>query len=622
MSCDCGNFESAEPTPKSDETHGEYMTRCQDAGYSREECMAAHEGHTFKEAYYDDEKKKKAAYKECEDCETAEHCAEKGSCQKGYSSSEGDCGCGCKGAVVAYEEWDEENVEAAEYQGRKVTLNKPFRTKGAAKKFGVYTKNGSGTVVIVRFGDPNMEIKRDDPARRKSFRSRHNCSNPGPKWKARYWSCRQWRSGKKVEAKDADDPCTDGYEQYGMKTKNGRKVPNCVPIKKAESCGYGEKMIDGECQKVSVFIDLDIDSLDHHVEASTGKSIIRISGVAFHKGINKNSWGLTYEGAKATLSQFEGLDLTLLHPSAGPGGFKRNMNGGVEEAIVGVVIKASIMGDEEDWKVKFIAEVHRTELFEALESGMWLRENYGVSIGGTGKPAKVVSHEDGKKEMWFDAGFKLDHLAIVHKPAYPGARIESVKRINVAESQKPMNKGEEFISSMSLSSTQQQVTAMNTEDNVSDVEDVNSTAQEMEELRAQLILANAIVDEFHAKEAASAEESRMELVSKASELGMKGHDDLNTETLEGLIASWVNAHPEPVATEMKPVEASTSVGIDAPSMKTESVVSNYLNGEKLDTPESAYAAAWNMWAKNWNGCMAGDEMSAPSYEEAKQRRLI
>ena len=91
-----------------------------------------------------------------------------------------------------------------------------------------------------------MEIKRDDPARRKSFRSRHKCDTPGPKWKARYWSCRQWRGTKKVEAeapcgcgceedveaKKEDDPCTEGYEQYGMKMKNGRKVPNCIPIKK------------------------------------------------------------------------------------------------------------------------------------------------------------------------------------------------------------------------------------------------------------------------------------------------------------------------------------------------------------------------------------------------------
>lgn len=83
--------------------------------------------------------------------------------------------------------------EAAEYQGRKVTLNKPFRTPDGPKKFAVYTKNQSGNVVIVRFGDPNMEIKRDNPERRKSFRARHKCdTNPGPKWKARYWSCRMW----------------------------------------------------------------------------------------------------------------------------------------------------------------------------------------------------------------------------------------------------------------------------------------------------------------------------------------------------------------------------------------------------------------------------------------------
>ena len=82
--------------------------------------------------------------------------------------------------------------KGAEYKGRKVTLNKPFRTPGGPKKFAVYTKNESGNVVIVRFGDPNMKIKKNIPERRKSFRARHNCDNPGPKWKARYWSCRAW----------------------------------------------------------------------------------------------------------------------------------------------------------------------------------------------------------------------------------------------------------------------------------------------------------------------------------------------------------------------------------------------------------------------------------------------
>jgi len=75
--------------------------------------------------------------------------------------------------------------------GRKVTLNKPFRTPGGPKKSAVYVKAGS-KVKIVRFGDPNMSIKKDQPARRKSFRARHNCANPGPKTKARYWSCKAW----------------------------------------------------------------------------------------------------------------------------------------------------------------------------------------------------------------------------------------------------------------------------------------------------------------------------------------------------------------------------------------------------------------------------------------------
>lgn len=86
----------------------------------------------------------------------------------------------------------EGEAKAAEYQGRKVTLNKPFRTPGGPKKFAVYTKNESGNVVIVRFGDPNMKIKKNIPERRKSFRARHNCDSPGPKWKARYWSCKAW----------------------------------------------------------------------------------------------------------------------------------------------------------------------------------------------------------------------------------------------------------------------------------------------------------------------------------------------------------------------------------------------------------------------------------------------
>jgi len=81
----------------------------------------------------------------------------------------------------------------------KKALNKPFRTPKGPKKFSVYVKNEKGNVVKVNFGDPNMEIKRDDPSRRKSFRARHKCdTNPGPRWKAKYWSCKFWETKKGV----------------------------------------------------------------------------------------------------------------------------------------------------------------------------------------------------------------------------------------------------------------------------------------------------------------------------------------------------------------------------------------------------------------------------------------
>lgn len=82
------------------------------------------------------------------------------------------------------------DLEEAEYQGRNVPLGKPM--KGDVKKSKVYVKNAKGNVVKVNFGDPNMKIKKSNPKRRKSFRARHNCKNPGPRTSARYWSCRAW----------------------------------------------------------------------------------------------------------------------------------------------------------------------------------------------------------------------------------------------------------------------------------------------------------------------------------------------------------------------------------------------------------------------------------------------
>jgi len=113
-------------------------------------------------------------------------------------------------------------------------LNKPFRLPaGSSKKFGVYVKNDKGNVVKVTFGDPNMEIKRDDPDARKNFRARHNCSNPGPKWKARYWSCWQWRASSPV--KGSEDPCCDDCAEQAKAKK-----------KKPMTCWEGYERVPGK----------------------------------------------------------------------------------------------------------------------------------------------------------------------------------------------------------------------------------------------------------------------------------------------------------------------------------------------------------------------------------------
>ena len=96
------------------------------------------------------------------------------------------------GVLGFTEDSSEDWISEAEYQGKTVTLNKPIRSSNGPKKFHVYVKNPKGNVVKVNFGDPNMEIKSDSPDAKRSFRARHNCDNPGPKHKARYWSCKNW----------------------------------------------------------------------------------------------------------------------------------------------------------------------------------------------------------------------------------------------------------------------------------------------------------------------------------------------------------------------------------------------------------------------------------------------
>jgi hypothetical protein len=123
----------------------------------------------------------------------------------------------------SYNEYGDK-IEVYESEKKKVKLNKIMR--GDVKKYKVYVKNDKGNVVKVNFGDPNMEIKRDDPDRRRNFRARHNCDNPGPRWKARYWACKTW-SAKPVSAMLKEDV---EFIEEGKKNKpkDPKKWSSCI----------------------------------------------------------------------------------------------------------------------------------------------------------------------------------------------------------------------------------------------------------------------------------------------------------------------------------------------------------------------------------------------------------
>lgn len=122
-----------------------------------------------------------------------------------------------------------ELVELHEEEKKKVKLNKIMR--GDVKKYKVYVKNDKGNVVKVNFGDPNMEIKRDDPGRRKNFRARHNCDNPGPRWKARYWACKTW-STQSVSSMLKESETLE--EEKKNKPKNPKKWSSCISQAKSK----------------------------------------------------------------------------------------------------------------------------------------------------------------------------------------------------------------------------------------------------------------------------------------------------------------------------------------------------------------------------------------------------
>lgn len=558
-----------------------------------------------------------------------------------------------------YEDWGEP-FSAAEYQGRKVTLNKPFRTQGGKKKFAVYVQNKAGRVIIVRFGDPNMEIKRDDPKRRKAFRDRHNCSEAKDKTTPKYWSCRQWSTnkveanndmteesvestmggcgcgctGESVEAAEPKPKSDETHDQYMSRCQNmGYSKEECMKAHeghtfkdqdeahedtdhdasyhddkkkmRAYECPIGEEMVDGKCIRVAVTCEIQIDSIEARIEASTGKSVMRISGVAFTDGVNKNSWGIRPALAQRLTNDMVGADVTLNHPKSEMGRFRRNMDGGVDEATVGVVTEASYHQTSRGYEVRYVAEVHRAELFASLESGLWMRPEYGVSIGGTGIPSEIVeaNEEGGRATMWFADDFEFDHLAIVHRPAYADANIETVEKVIANET---------FMYQPESSTDYSKVNNMTEEQ-------IESTASEMEALQAELVLREAKIAEYEAADLARAEDARLALVKKASDMGLKGHDDFTTETLNSVIASWESSRPAPAeepVVDMAPATPAVSEPVEASEESSEPVIANYLNGKIVESSESLYARCYNSWANAYNTVMAGADMQkAKLYEE-------
>ena len=554
-----------------------------------------------------------------------------------------------------YEDWGD-TFSAAEYQGRKVTLNKPFRTPKEKSKFAVYVQNGKGTVIIVRFGDPNMEIKRDDPKRRKAFRDRHNCAEKKDKTTAGYWSCRQW-STNKVEAND--DKATDTVESgmgCGCDCGCGDTVEAALPTptndedhgtfmtrcqkagyteaqcmeahsdhdfgeeseeaayhkkeKKAScdgQCAIGEELVDGECVRVAVTCDIEIETIEARIEASTGKSIMRITGIAFTSGLNKNNWGIKPELASRLTTKMVGADVTLNHPKAEMGRFRRNMDGGVDEATVGVVTEASYHATEKGYEVRYSAEVYRTELFASLESGLWMRPDYGVSIGGTGIPTEIIEADEdgGRPTLWFADDFDFDHLAIVHRPAYPDANIETAEKVIATETFKCQPIGSVNYSKVN---------------NMTDENEIETTASELEALQGELVLREAKIAEYEAAEVARAEDGRLALVQTASDMGLKGHDAFSVDTLKSVIASWESSRPAPVVEEavvdMVAATPASSEPVEASQSSAEPVVANYLNGKVVESSESLYARCYNSWANAYNTVMAGADMQkAKLYEE-------
>tara|TARA_R110001592_G_scaffold16685_3_gene70892 strand:- start:5844 stop:7295 length:1452 start_codon:yes stop_codon:yes gene_type:complete len=407
---------------------------------------------------------------------------------------------------------------------------------------------------------------------------------------------------------DIDKEEDDDEEEEGFRPQFKSQEASCD-----DSCPPGFAEIAGEC--VAVTCELTIESFEAVVSASTGTSAIRMSGIAFTSGYNKNGWQITSKGAKALANKMLGADITLNHPSTKRGRFTRNMDGGVDEAVVGIVTEADYEEEEDGYKVRFSGEVYREELFSALESGLWLREGYGVSIGGTGIPIATEENSAGRTMMTFEDDFQFDHLAIVHKPAYPEAKIESVEKIMNPEV------ASEATSPLIYRSDNGMNQPTNAESNNMSEDTPIQASEDTLALKEALVLAEARINAFEAAEKEAQEEARLSLVSKASEMGLSGVDDFSSEMLTRVIASWESSRPAPK--ELTPATpAAPEKVIEATEAPRAEVVANYLNGELVESDKVTYGKAWNAWASAWNGNLSTidkeDNLRAPMFDDIKE----
>jgi hypothetical protein len=416
---------------------------------------------------------------------------------------------------------------------------------------------------------------------------------------------------EKTQEKEATFEPEDLEGMYEDEEEKESKKASCD-----DECPPGFAEIAGEC--VAVTCELALDDVSVIVEASTGMSVIRMSGVAFTSGYNKNGWKITKAGAKEMKDKMIGADITLNHPHTKGGRFTRNMTGGIDEAVVGIVTEAKYEEEEDGYKVRFTGEVYREELFSALESGLWLRAGYGVSIGGTGIPIATEEDEKGRMKMTFESDFDFDHLAIVHKPAYQEAKIESAERVQLeieasAETSPLIYRKGDRTNQPTMEATQ--MTQPEEELTISASEDQSLA------LKEALVLAEAKIAAFEAAEAEAKEESRLGLVSKASEMGLAGVEDFSSEMLERVIASWESSRPAPK--ELSPATpAAQEAVVEATETPHKELVANYLNGERIESEKGTYGKAWNAWASAWNGNLSTIDkrngLAAPMFDDIKE----